>query len=66
MIATATPPRHPGEPWEITEAARHLHISDRHLRRLIGIGRVKSIRLGRRIMIADDELRRVAREGTGE
>lgn len=67
MIATQTKPatHEPGAPWDILAAAKHLHISDRHLRRLIDEGKVRSIRLGRRVMIPDAELQRIANEGTG-
>lgn len=67
MIATQTKPpiRQPGAPWSIDDAARHLGISDRHLRRLCDENRVKTILLGRRRLIADAELTRIANEGTG-
>jgi excisionase family DNA binding protein len=57
--------RQPGEPWEILAAAAYLHISDRHLRRLIDEGHVKSILFGRRRMISDNEMTRISNEGTG-
>ena len=57
--------RQPGQPWSIDDASRHLGISDRHLRRLCDLGRVKTIAYGRRRMIPDAELQRIANEGTG-
>jgi excisionase family DNA binding protein len=56
--------RLPGSPWPLAVAAKFLGVSHRHLVRLIDAGKVKSIRLGRRVLIADVELRRVASEGT--
>jgi len=53
----------PGAPWPIPDAAAFLTVSPRHLFRLIDAGRVKSILLGRRRLIADAEVRRLAAEG---
>ena len=53
----------PGQPWELEGAARFLRISSRHLRRLIDLGKVKCIRLGRRKFIPDGEVVRLANEG---
>jgi len=68
MSALATTPtpaasRPPGAPWPIPDAASYLTVSPRHLFRLIDAGRVKSILLGRRRLIADAEVRRLAAEG---
>lgn len=60
------PQREPGRPWSLDAASRYLGISRRGLERLIAAGRVASIRLGCRHMIADDEVRRVATQGTGQ
>jgi excisionase family DNA binding protein len=54
-----------GSPWPIKSAARHLGISDKHLRRLIDAGFVRVIRFGRRVFLANSELRRLAEEGAG-
>ncbi len=62
-IPTPSATREPGSPWTIDDAARHLGISDRHLRRLAHEGKIATIRFGRRRMIAANELERVAREG---
>jgi excisionase family DNA binding protein len=58
------PPNHPaGSPWPIPDAAAFLGISPRHLHRLIDAHKVKSIVLGRRRLVPDSELRRIAAEG---
>ena len=64
-IATLQSTRKPGAPWPILDAAAHLSISDRHLRRLIDEKKIAVIRYGRRIMIADAEMSRISNEGTG-
>lgn len=56
-------PRTPGSPWPIADAATFLSISERHLHRLLDAGKVKSVRLGRRRLIPDAEVQRLAREG---
>jgi excisionase family DNA binding protein len=56
--------RQPGAPWDLTAAAKFLGLSPRHLVRLADAGKVASIRFGRRRMLADQEVRRVAAEGT--
>lgn len=55
--------RPPGAPWAIPDAAAFLAVSERHLSRLLTANRVRSVRLGRRRLIPDDEVRRLAREG---
>ena len=56
---------HPaGAPWSIQEAAAYLAISTRHLHRLLDAGRVRSVRIGRRVLIPDAELKRLAEHGT--
>jgi excisionase family DNA binding protein len=52
-----------GSPWSLSEAAKFLGLSHRHLVRLIDAGKVKPIRFGRRVLIADAEVRRLATEG---
>ncbi|MBX9625634.1 MAG: excisionase family DNA-binding protein [Gemmataceae bacterium] len=59
----AAPPRAAGSPWPIPEAAAFLTVSPRHLSRLIDAGKVRSVRLGRRRLVPDDEVRRIAGEG---
>lgn len=57
------PARPPGSPWPIPAAAAFLTVSTRHLHRLLDAGKVRSVRLGRRRLIPDDEVRRLARDG---
>jgi excisionase family DNA binding protein len=60
----ALPPEHPpGAPWSIADAASFLGVSDRHLHRLIDQDAVKTIRLGRRRLIPDAEVARLASGG---
>lgn len=60
-----TPPADhpPGAPWPLDAAAVYLQVSRRHLTRLTDLGRIRTVRLGRRVFIPDDEVQRVAREG---
>ncbi len=58
-----TPQRQPGAPWSIADTAAYLTVSTRHLHRLIDSHKVKSILLGRRRLIPDSEVQRLAREG---
>ena len=57
------PPRPPGAPWPIDEAASYLAISSRHLHRLLDANKVRSVRFGRRRLIPDAEVQRLAQEG---
>lgn len=57
------PDRQPGAPWSLRDAAEFLGISPRHLARLIDTAAVKSIKIGRRVFVADAEVRRVAEHG---
>jgi excisionase family DNA binding protein len=52
-----------GGPWPIADAANFLCVSLRHLVRLADAQKVKTIRFGRRRMIPDAEVRRLATEG---
>jgi excisionase family DNA binding protein len=58
-----TPSRPPGAPWSVRDAAAFLTVSARHLHRLIDAGKVRSVRLGRRKLVPDSEVQRLAREG---
>ena len=58
-----TSTRPAGSPWPIADAAAFLTISGRHLHRLLDAGKVRSVRLGRRRLIPDSEVQRLAREG---
>lgn len=55
--------RTPGAPWSIPEAAEFLTVSERHLYRLLDANKVRSVRLGRRRLIPDAEVRRLAGHG---
>jgi excisionase family DNA binding protein len=52
-----------GAPWPVRDAAGYLSVSERHLWRLIDAGRVRAIRLGRRVLLPASEVERLAREG---
>jgi len=62
-VTPSTAGRPAGAPWPIPDAASYLAVSMRHLIRLIDAGKVRSIRLGRRVLIPADEIARLAREG---
>ena len=62
-LQSPSPSRPPGSPWPIPDAAAFLTISQRHLHRLLDAGKVRSVRLGRRRLIPDAEVLRLAREG---
>jgi excisionase family DNA binding protein len=55
--------RTPGSPWAIIDAAEFLGISKRHLHRLADQNKFRTIRIGRRRLIPDAEVQRLAREG---
>ena len=57
------PDRPDGAPWPFREAAAYLCISVRHLIRLADQNKVRTIRLGRRRLVAHEEVRRLATEG---
>lgn len=53
-----------GAPWSLRDAAEFLGVSPRHLARLLDTGAVTSFKIGRRVFVADTELRRIAAHGT--
>lgn len=55
--------RRPGSPWSIAEAAEHLGLCRATVERAARANRIKATRFGRRVVISDDELRRVVAEG---
>jgi excisionase family DNA binding protein len=61
--AAVSSSRPPGSPWPIADAAAFLAVSTRHLHRLLDAGKARSVRLGRRRLIPDAEVQRLAREG---
>ena len=52
-----------GKPWSYREAADALGVCEVTVARAARSGRVKSFKLGRRVLIADAELRRLQVEG---
>jgi excisionase family DNA binding protein len=56
-------PHAPGAPWSVQSAAAYLGISERHLIYLCDAETIRSFRIGRRRLIADAELRRIAEGG---
>lgn len=56
--------RQPGAPWDMAAVARFLGLSTRHVVRLADGGKLETIRFGRRRLVPDREVRRVAAEGT--
>jgi excisionase family DNA binding protein len=52
-----------GAPWELPAAAAFLSVSARHLQRQIAAGRLRSVTIGRRRLVPDAEVQRLAREG---
>jgi excisionase family DNA binding protein len=52
-----------GKPWAVPEAAEFLGVSSRTLWRLIESHSIQVARLGRRVLLPDAEVRRLAGEG---
>ena len=52
-----------GKPWELIPLAEFLNVSKKTLERAIKSGKLKAIRINRRVMVADGEARRVAEAG---
>lgn len=66
QLSTAALPagdRAVGSPWDLFNAAKFLGVSLRSVERLAKSGRIKTIKIGGRRMVPDDELRRVASAG---
>jgi len=57
------PAREPGRPWSYAEAAEFLGVCTATVARACRDARIKSVAFGRRRLIPDAELRRVAAEG---
>jgi excisionase family DNA binding protein len=55
--------RAPGGPWSVPDAAAFLGVSERHVYRLLDAGKVRSVRIGRRRLVPDAEVRRLAAHG---
>src|SRR4051794_17590161 len=54
-----------GAPWSVPDAAAFLSISAQALEKMLQRGQCRGIKLGRRRLITDAELQRLAQEGTG-
>ena len=52
-----------GAPWKYAEAWPYLNISERTLHRLINAGKVQVIYIGKKPLIPDSEVRRLAAAG---
>lgn len=64
--AASAPPsgaREPGKPWELPEVAEFFHICLATAQRAGRSGRLRTIKVGRRVLVPDDEVRRAAAEG---
>lgn len=55
--------REPGKPWELTDLASFLSVSKKTLERAIKAEKLKAIRINRRVLVPDGEVRRVAETG---
>ncbi|MBA4192363.1 MAG: DNA-binding protein [Planctomycetaceae bacterium] len=62
-IPTPSPTHPVGSPWSLIDAATYLGVSRRHLHRLIDAGRVRVTRIGRRVLVPDSEVRKLAGNG---
>lgn len=60
---TEPKPHEPGLPWSLAAAAKRLGVSEGLLRKAKKNGTLRTISFGRRVMVPDDELERVARCG---
>ena len=64
VVTTAPTGRPAGKPWPFTEAAAHIGVTPKHLRYLADIGRISTIKLGKRKRaVSDREMSRICREG---
>jgi excisionase family DNA binding protein len=65
--AEQAPPKAPGQPWSLAEAAEFLGVSPRTLTRLADGGQLRLVRIGvgrGRVLVPDSELQRLAERGT--
>jgi excisionase family DNA binding protein len=61
--AATVPPRPAGKPWPLAEAAAFLGVSEKTITRAIADERLRAAKFGRRVLIPDSEVRRVAESG---
>jgi len=55
--------RMPGQPWTLTEARAMLGMTEPTLRKYIRLGKIKTIVIGERQRVPDDEMTRICRDG---
>ena len=67
MLTTSPQPaavgHEPGRPWELPTLAAFLNVSKKTLERAVKAGKLKAIRINRRVLVSDSEARRVAEAG---
>jgi excisionase family DNA binding protein len=61
-VQFAGPLRQAGKPWSVAEASQFLGISARTLWRMIDTKEVRVARIGRRVLVPDSSVRRLAGE----
>ncbi|QEL17727.1 helix-turn-helix domain-containing protein [Limnoglobus roseus] len=59
----ATTERPPGKPWSLADAAAFLGLHVRTVRRAVDAGKVRAIRFGKRVMIPDEIVKKLASQG---
>jgi Helix-turn-helix domain len=52
-----------GKPWTLAKAAKHLDRSESWLRKWIRAGAIPAMKHGRSVMLADEVVQRLSREG---
>ena len=55
--------REAGKPWELAEVSEFFNVCLATAQRAGRSGRLRTIRVGRRVLVPDDEVRRAAAEG---
>jgi excisionase family DNA binding protein len=63
QAASAPSPNAAGSPWDVLAVAKHLGVSEKTIRSLISSGKMPSIRLGRRVLVADAIVTEFAERG---
>jgi excisionase family DNA binding protein len=64
LAESKRPARPDGAPWSLRDAASFLGVSERHAAGLAAAGKIRTIKIGARRLVPDDEVRRVACQGT--
>lgn len=57
------PDHKPGQPWELKKAAKFLGVHPRTITRAAGMRKVRVIAFGRKKMVPDSEVKRLAEHG---